>query len=127
MTAPAKMSAPVKERVRAHRRSLQSLGLQRVELVVPANKVEAIKRYATKLRKSAKKPNKAQITELRSLVHEAFEKYRSSCLDNISVNLGRIGPAEAQVVANALMKRGGSDAFILGRRIARLIAPNDSD
>ena len=114
------MSIPIKERVRAHRRSLQSLGLQRVELIVPADKVSAIKQYATKLRKSAKKLTKAQLSEIRSLVREAFEKHQSSCLDNISVDLMRVGPVEAQVVANALMKRGDSDAFKLGRRIARL-------
>lgn len=110
------MSAPVRERVRSHRKELKAHGLKRVELVVPMDKEDALRRFAAGLRAEAEQH---QLSALRDMLREAFRKYRASCLDNISVDVQRAGPAEARVVADALVKGGNSDAFTLGRRIAK--------
>lgn len=111
------MSAPVRERVRNHRKGLKASGLKRVELIVPAGKEDELRRMAARLRGEAAL---IQLSTLQDMLREAFRNYRASCLDNISIDVQRAGPAEARIVADALMKGGNSEAFLLGRRIARL-------
>ncbi len=111
------MVRPVRDRVRSHRKELQAYGLKRVELTVPAEREAALRDFAMRLREEAAEQ---RLSELRSLLKEAFKDYRAACLDNIDVDVDRAGPAEAKVVADALMKRGGSDAFLLGRKIMKL-------
>mgnify|MGYP001563385155 CR=1 FL=1 len=111
------MSAPVRERVRSHRKGLKASGLRRVELIVPAGKEDELRRIAAQLRGEAAQ---RQLSVLRDMLQEAFRKYRASCLDNISIDIQRAGPAEARIVADALVKGGNSEAFLLGRRIAKL-------
>lgn len=111
------MGISVRDRVRSHRRGLRAHGLKRIELIVPAERADELRRFAARLRGEEQQH---QLSMLREMLREAFRKYRASCLDNISVDFEHAGPAEARVVANALMKGGNSDAFLLGRRIAKL-------
>ena len=104
----------VGERVSKHRAARREKGLVRVEVVVPAEMAEQVKRLALRLRS---RRAKVDISQVRMLIAEAFEKYRASCLDNIEVSPAQAGIRHARVVADALMKRGSKDAFVLGRRI----------
>lgn len=109
----------VKERVRRLRSRRRMAGLRRVEVLVPAEQVDLVKAYAAQLRDGSQSENLAQ---MRKLVAKAYQKYRASCLDNISVDPSQAGFGDALVVAAALMHRGNAEAYRLGRQIRKLAA-----
>ena len=61
--------------------------------------------------------SQADLATVRTLIAEAYEKFGASCLDNIAIPAKSAGLRGARAVADALMTRGGKDAFLLGRRI----------
>lgn len=109
--------SPAYARVSKLRQRRRQAGLKRIEVVVPEAQVEAIKAYAAQLRDGSKSE---RLVELRKLVAKAYQKHFASCLDNISIDPKRANFADAAIVAAALMNRGNSDAYKLGREINRL-------
>ena len=104
----------VGERVSKHRAEQRRQGMVRVEVLVPAEAVEQVRTFASRLRS---RRAKVDLAAVRALIAEAFEKYGASCLDNIAaVPIGAELRA-APVIADALMKRGNNQAFVLGRRL----------
>ena len=110
-------ASPANKRVSRLRERRRQAGLKRVEVVVPEEHIDAIKAYAAQLRDGSKSE---RLVELRKLVAKAYRKHFASCLDNISIDPKQADFADAAVVAAALMNRGNSEAFRLGREINRL-------
>ncbi len=107
----------VKERVVQMRERQQQVGLQRVEVLVPRDHADAVRAYAAQLREGSQS---ARLKEIRKLLVRAYRKYRASCLDNIGIRPERASFGDAAVVAAALMHRGDTAAYALGRKISRL-------
>lgn len=104
-------------RVQRHREKTRKKGLVRVEVSVPKDYVNQLKQYAENLRAKAQS---GHLEEVRGLVRVAIGQYRASCLDNIEVDPDRADLEEARVVAQALMERGNTSAFELGRKLRKL-------
>ncbi len=113
--APAKPS--VNERVYRSRERRRRAGLKRVEVFVPANHVDKLKAYAAQLREGSESE---AVKEARKLIAKAYKKYRAKCLDNIDIDPETAGLADAAVIAAALMHRGNSEAYNLGRMLVGL-------
>lgn len=113
--APAKSS--VNERVYRSRERRRRAGLKRVEVFVPANHVDKLKAYAAQLREGSESE---AVKEARKLIAKAYKKYRATCLDNIDIDPETAGLADAAVIAAALMHRGNSEAYKLGRMLIGL-------
>lgn len=94
------------------------VGLKRVEVYVPRDKVDLLKAYVAQL--SAESESE-RLLKVRKLVGKAYEKYGASCLDNVSVVPARANFSDAAVVAAALIHRGNIDAYRLGREINALV------
>ena len=109
--------ASVKERVFQSRERRRRAGLKRVEVFVPADQVDKLKAYAAQLREGSESE---AVREARRLIARAYRKYRAKCLDNIDIDPEKAGLADAAVVAAALMHRGNSEAYNLGRKLSRL-------
>lgn len=107
----------INERVHRSRQRKREAGLRRVEVLVPEDQVDMVKAYAAKLREGSQSE---AIVEIRKLVAKAYRKFHASCLDNISVNPDEADFGDAVVVAAALMHRGNTEAFKLGRQIRAL-------
>ena len=110
-------SASVNERVNRSRERRRRAGLKRVEVFVPVDQVDKLKAYAAQLREGSESE---AVREARMLIAKAYRQYRAKCLDNIDVDPETAGLADAAVVAAALMHRGNSEAYILGRVLSRL-------
>ncbi len=113
--APAKPSA--NERVYQSRERRRRAGLKRVEVFVPVDQVDKLKAYAAQLREGSESE---AVKEARKLIAKAYKKYRAKCLDNIDIDPEKAGLADAAVVAAALMHRGNSEAYRLGRMLIKL-------
>lgn len=111
-------SQTIKERVQKSRERRRRAGLKRVEVLVPEDKTEFVKAYAAELREGSESDVKRQV---RDLIAEAYRRFHASCLDNIDIDPEQADFPDAAVVAAALMNRGNSEAFRLGRRIRNLI------
>jgi hypothetical protein len=109
--------SPVRERVSRLRERYRQAGLVRVEVLVPKDKVNAVKAYAAQLREGSQSD---RLGKIRKLLAKAYQKHRASCLDNIDVNPASADFGDAAVVAAALMNRGNAEAFKLGREIHSL-------
>lgn len=109
---------PVKDRVAQSRERRRRAGLKRVELFVPADKVDLVKAYVTELREGS---NSESRVKLRQLLAKAYRQYHARYLDNIKVNPESADFADAAVVAAALMHRGNAEAYKLGREIRSLV------
>lgn len=105
------------ERVAASRSRHSLAGLRRVEVLVPASQVAAVKAYAAQLREGSQSEALAKV---RKLVASAYQRFRASCLDNISVDPEQASFGDAAVVAAALMHRGNAEAYRLGQQIRKL-------
>jgi hypothetical protein len=92
-------------------------GLRRVEVVVPAEQVHAVRAYAAQLREGS---HSEALAKVRKLIETAYHRFRASCLDNISVDPARASFGDAAVVAAALMHRGNAEAYRLGQQIRKL-------
>lgn len=104
-------------RVSRSRQRRKIAGLKRVEVLVPANHVGAVRAYAAQLREGSQSES---LVQLRKLVASAYQRFQAMCLDNIRVNPDRADFADGAIVAAALMHRGNSEAYKLGREINRL-------
>ena len=113
----ASVNASVNERVYRSRERRRQAGLKRVEVFVPANQVDKLKAYAAQLREGSESE---AVKEARMLIAKAYRKYRAKYLDNIDVDPEKAGLADAAVIAAALMHRGNSEAYNLGRMLIRL-------
>lgn len=109
----------VKKRVRKLRNRRRAAGLKRVEVLIPEEHVDVMKAYARQLREGSESE---RLAEVRKLVAKAYEQYHSSCLDNISIQPDAANFPDAAVIAAALIARGNSSAFKLGRKISKLAA-----
>ena len=114
--APAKPSA--NERVYQSRERRRQAGLKRVEVFVPVDQVDKLKAYAAQLREGSESE---AVKEARKLIAKAYKKFRAKCLDNIDIDPEKAGLADAAVVAAALMHRGNSEAYSLGRKLIKLV------
>lgn len=113
---PAAQSS-IGKRVQKSRERSRQAGLKRVEVLVPQGQVDMVKAYAAKLREGSQSES---LAEIRKLVAKAYRKFHASCLDNINVNPDEADFGDAAVVAAALMHRGNTEAFKLGRQIRSL-------
>ena len=113
--AAANVSA--NERVYRFRERRRQAGLKRVEVFVPADRVDQLKAYAAQLREGSESE---AVKEARKLIEKAYRTYRAKCLDNIDIDPEKAGLADAAVVAAALMHRGNAEAYELGRKLSRL-------
>ena len=105
------------ERVGQVRARHRAAGLRRVEVLVPEDKVDAVRAYAAQLREGS---NAQRIEQARKLMAKAYGRFRASCLDNIDIDPARADLADAAIVAAALMNRGNAEAFKLGRQLHAL-------
>ena len=113
----ASANASVNERVYRSRERRRRAGLKRVEVFVPADQSDKLKAYAAQLRAGSESE---AVKEARALIAKAYRKYHARYLDNIDVDPEKAGLADAAVVAAALMHRGNSEAYNLGRVLSRL-------
>ena len=109
--------APTAKRVAASRSRQSLAGLKRVEVVVPAGQVDTLRAYARQLREGS---HSESLAKVRKLIASAYQRFRASCLDNISVDPERANFSDAVVVAAALMHRGNAEAYRLGQQIRKL-------
>ncbi len=107
----------VKDRVNQMRERHRQVGLRRVEVLVPNDHADAVRAYAAQLREGSQS---ARLKEIRKLLARAYRKYHASCLDNIGIKPEEASFGDAAVVAAALMHRGDTAAYVLGRKISRL-------
>ncbi|MDX2223063.1 MAG: hypothetical protein SFV21_09960 [Rhodospirillaceae bacterium] len=111
---------PVRDRVSRHRKALKAQALVRVEVVVPEEYRDQVKAYARKL---VRKRAHGQLETVRARIADAYARFGASCLDNIAVHAETATFGQARVIADALMRRGNRDAFLIGREIADAIGP----
>lgn len=104
-------------RVAKSRQQRKLAGLRRVEVLVPANQIDAVRAYAAQLREGSRSES---LVQLRRLVASAYQRFHAMCLDNINVDPANADFADGAIVAAALMHRGNSEAYKLGRQISRL-------
>ena len=114
----ATANAPANERVYRSRERRRRAGLKRVEVFVPADRVDSLKAYAAQLREGSESE---AVKEARKLIERAYRTYRARCLDNIDIDPEKAGLADAAVVAAALMHRGNAEAYELGRKLSGLV------
>ncbi len=107
----------VNKRVSQMRARRRKAGMKRVEVFVPEDQADLIKAYAAQLREGS---NSEVVEKVRKLISKAYRKFHASCLDNIKIDPSKAGLSEAAIVAAALMHRGNSEAFKLGREIRSL-------
>ena len=110
-------NASVNERVKRSRERRRRAGLKRVEVFVPVDQVDKLKAYAAQLREGSESE---AVREARMLIAKAYRQHRAKCLDNIAIDPETAGLADAAVIAAALMHRGNSEAYVLGRMLSRL-------
>lgn len=91
--------------------------MKRVEVFVPVDQVDKLKAYAAQLREGSKSE---AVNEARKLIAKAYKRFRARCLDNIDVDPETAELPDAAVIAAALMHRGDSEAYNLGKRLSRL-------
>ncbi len=113
----AAADASANERVYRSRERRRQAGLKRVEVFVPADRVDSLKAYAAQLREGSESE---AVKEARKLIAKAYRKFRARCLDNIDVDPEKAGLSDAAVIAAALMHRGNAEAYSLGKRLSRL-------
>lgn len=107
----------VAERVQQSRARHQRAGLKRIEVLAPEDQVHLVKAYAAQLREGSQSE---ALGRVRKLVAKAYRKFRARCLDNIQVDPASASFSDAMIVAAALIHRGNSEAYKLGRRIQDL-------
>lgn len=111
-------SSAAYERVKKYRQRAKDAGLVRVDVLVPKEKVDALKIYASQLNEDS---NSERLKEVRKYIRKAYKKFHASCLDNIDIDPDKAQFSDAAVISAALIHRGKSDAFKLGRQIRELI------
>ena len=107
-------ASSVSERISRHRERQRRAGFMRVEVLIPKDKVDAVRAYAAQLREGSQSE---RINQARKLVEKAYQRYHASCLDNIAIKPENADLGDAAVIAAALMHRGNAQAFKLGRQI----------
>lgn len=112
---PEQLSA--RQQVSKVRERHRKAGFKRVEVLVPKDQVDALKAYAAQLREGSQSE---RVEKARKLIAKAYRKFHASCLDNIDVDPDAADLADAAVVAAALMHRGNTEAFKLGRQLRSL-------
>ena len=105
------------KRVSQLRDRYRQAGLKRVEVLVPIEQADAVKAYAAQLREGSESERMGKV---RKLLAKAYQKHHATCLDNIGVKPAVADFADAAIVATALMHRGNTEAFKLGRQIRSL-------
>jgi hypothetical protein len=101
------------DRVKRYRRRLvEQHGLARVEVLVPRDKVAAVRSYAAQLRA----PKRSQMA-LDRLVDEAIERFAPTCLWNVDVS--RRDAVMREVIVSRLRKHGGHEGWRLAAEIER--------
>lgn len=99
------------------RRRQSERGLTRVEITAfPSSDVVKLRKIAEAMKRQA-----AEKAELMGMIDEAFSKFGTRSLDNVSppekdIRLKNLRHV-ADTVAECLMRRGGREGFVLGRRI----------
>jgi hypothetical protein len=109
--------APARDRVSASRARRRAAGLKRVEVSVPADKVDFLKAYAAQLREGAASES---LAAARKLIARAYKRFHARCLDNIDIDPESADLSDAAVVAAALMHRGDAEAYKLGQELRKL-------
>ncbi|MDE0150150.1 MAG: hypothetical protein OYG32_13945 [Rhodospirillaceae bacterium] len=110
-------SESANERVYRSRERRRQAGLKRVEVYVPADRVDTLKAYAAQLREGSQPE---AVREARKLIATAYRRFRVRCLDNIDVDPETADLPDAAVIAAALMHRGNAEAYRLGQKLSRL-------
>lgn len=106
------------ERVQQLRERRRLAGLKRVEVFVPADKVDLVKAYVAQLREGSDSESRLKV---RRLLAKAYRTFHARYLDNIKVDPATADFADAAVVAAALIHRGNAEAYKLGRQIRSLV------
>lgn len=112
-----RIANPLNRRVAQSRERKRLAGFKRVEVLVPADKVELVKAYAANLREGSDSQRRDKV---RQLIAKAYSNFRALCLDNIRIDPAKADLADAAIVAAALMHRGDAEAYKLGRQISKL-------
>lgn len=107
----------IKDRVSQYRARRRKAGLKRVEVYVPADKVDLVKAHAAQLREGV---DSEIVMRARKLIARAYKRFHTSCLDNIAVDPNEADLSDAAVVAAALMHRGNAEAYKLGAELRKL-------
>ena len=111
------VQSSIKDRVRQSRLRRRAAGLKRVEVSVPADKVDFLKAYAAQLREGAASES---LAVARKLIARAYKRFHVRCLDNIDIDPESADLSDAAVVAAALMHRGDAQAYKLGLELRKL-------
>lgn len=108
------MDNTVAARVRRYRRRMAgSLGLARVEVMVPSHRADEVRAYAARLRAAA-----MARTELDKRLDEAVRRFGARCLWN--VDLSRRDDAMRRLIVTRLRKHGGHEGWRLAMDIEEL-------
>jgi hypothetical protein len=105
-------SMSVRRRIEKYRRSGGAADLVRVEVLVPPSARDEVVRLAARLRSDHRDEK-----ELRALCDRALSLYRHRILDNVDLERLSDLRARARVIARAMMERGDTRAFAMGREI----------
>ena len=103
----------VRDRIRKYRKVGGAADLVRVEVLVPAAEKQAILSAAKEIRDNHRK-RKERLSEFLRL---ASERYGLRIFDNIDLSKIDNLDSRSRLVANALIERGDSRAYAMGRRI----------
>jgi len=106
------------ERVQQLRERRRRAGLKRIEVFVPEDKIDIVKAYVAQLREGSDSESREKV---RQLLAKAYRNFQARYLDNIKVDPAKADFADAAVVAAALMHRGNSEAYKLGKQIRSLV------
>lgn len=106
-------------RVKAHRDREKQRGMKRVEVMVPAQFADELREFAADLRRRLADDAWRRI---KRLVNKAVSEHHAEALDNVRVDSDAMTPAQVRIVAEMLMRRGGREAFLLGRELMDTLA-----
>jgi hypothetical protein len=109
--------ASARDRVSASRARRRAAGLKRVEVYVPADKVDLLKAHAAQLREGSASET---LAAARKLIARAYKRFHARCLDSINIDPERASLPDAAVVAAALIHRGDAEAYKLGQKLRKL-------
>jgi non-ribosomal peptide synthetase component F len=91
-----------------------TLGLVRLEVIVPRTRVDAVRAYAVRLREAT-----LARTRLDQLLDAAVRRFDARCFWN--VDLSRRDPATRQLIVSRLRKHGGHAGWRLATDIEDLL------
>jgi len=108
-----------RDRVRRYRKSGGASDLVRAEVLVPSSKRADIVADAARMRAE----HRARKQRVQAVCSKAMDRYATRLLDNVDLSRVLDVIRQAPVIAEALMERGDTRAFALGRRILAELEP----